>query len=148
MQYFAVSELSGEERTFVQRKFPKSILSLLVDADVVALYYECKCKYKEGTEPVTSFEFGLLRPNNNPGHLYKVPVYRAKKAQVAESCSRELRRAGIFGFTHSPFYKGNLTVYGLSCENVSTRQIGGIGITGFAPNANARKELSDFLAKV
>ena len=138
MKSSVIPELSEEEKRFVQRRFPKSILSLLADPKVVALYYECKCYPEEGKEPILSFEFGLIRPNGHPNRLYRTPIYRAKKAQVAESCSRELRKAGIFGLTHSPFYKGDVTVYGLSCENVLTRQTGGTGITGFIPKPDVR----------
>lgn len=146
MENFLLRKLSEEERSFTQRKFPKTILRLFVETDVVALYYECKIDYEE--EPASSFEFGLLKLNNDTNHLYRVPIYNAKKAQVAESCSREFRRAGIFAFTHSTLYKGNITVYGLRCENVSARQIGGVGTTGFVRNPEIRKALADFLERI
>lgn len=148
MENLLLRELYSEENSFIKRKFPKSILRLFVEPDIVALYYECKIDYEEGKEPISSFEFGALKLNNASNHLYRSTIYKAKKAQVADSCSREFRRAGIFAFTHSSLYKGNLTVYGLRCENVSARQIGGIGTTGFARNLKMREALSAFLDRI
>jgi len=144
-----IRELDEEEKNFIRRQFPKSILSHFIDPLVLALYYECQCEYEDGSDPITSFEFGLLKmDDDNTVGLYRIPLYKAKKAQIAESCSRELRRAGILEFTQASFYKENLTIYGLRCENVSSRQTGGTHNTGFNRDLDVRKKLSLFLQDI